>query len=298
MDEPAPDHLTLSGFVAIVVLIGLNFVAVRVSNIELAPLWGAALRYVVSALLVVLIMFARRVPFPRGRAFRSSALFGTLNFAVFFGLMYWALVAVPPGVASVVLAAVPLFTYLMALALRLEGFRWSALVGAIVVILGIGIIAMEGIEGGFPPVRFAAVLAAALAAAAAGIVVKRAPRTHPLAMNGVGMTAGALLLLVATFIAGEPRHLPTQPGPQAAVVYLILSSVLLFVLLVWVIGRWTASKVSYATVLAPIVTIIVAHLVLDDPITSRLLLGGAFVVAGVYWGALRKGRPVRSVPTA
>jgi len=290
--DERPDPRTLTGFGVVVVLIGLNFVAVRLSNVELAPLWGAALRYMVATVLVAALMFARRVAVPRGASFWASALFGTLNFGVFFGLMYWALVAVPAGVASVVLAAVPLFTYLMALALRLESFRWSALAGAVIVIGGIALIAADGIRAGFPVMRFLAVVVAALAAAAAGIVIKRAPRTHPLAMNGVGMAAGALLLLAATGVAGEAVVLPEGAVTRWAVVYLILSSVLLFVLLVWVIGRWTASGVAYATVLAPIVTILVAHVVLDEPFRVQALGGGALVVVGVYWGALRRRRVV------
>lgn len=290
MDEPSPDRATLAGFFAVVVLIGLNFVAVRTSNMELAPFWGAASRYALATVLIVALVVLRGAPLPRGRAFRSSMLFGTLNFAIFFGLMYWALVEVAAGAASVVLAAVPLFTFLMTVTIRLERFTWRALIGAAVVIVGIGIVSLQSEESGAPPLRMAAVIGAALATAAAGIVVKRMPRSHPLGVNAVGMATGAVLLLAVTFVAGDPLVLPRSALVWGAFVYLILSSILLFVLLVWLIGRWTASGVAYAGVLAPIVTIVVAHVLMDEAITWRLLVGGVLVALGVYLGALKKGR--------
>lgn len=295
MDEGLPDRWTLAGFVTAVVLIGFNVVAVRVSNQELAPFWGATLRYVVAAVLLLAVVPLLRIEWPTGRRLHGSIWYGLLYFTGFFGFVYWGLVAVPASLASVVLATVPLFTYLMAVLVRLERFRWAALAGAVLAIVGIGIIAADGLRLDVPLTRFAAVVGAALSAAAAGVVVKRTPPTHPVAMNAVGMSAGAFALALLTWLAGEPVVSPRQTTTLVAVAFLILSSVLLFVILVWVIGRWTASGAAYALVLSPLVTIVAAHFLLDEPVTLRLLVGGLFVVLGVYWGALRRGHSTRSM---
>jgi hypothetical protein len=53
-----PDTLTLGAFVVLVVLGGGNFLAVRMSNLELPPFWGAGLRFGVAAALFGAIALA------------------------------------------------------------------------------------------------------------------------------------------------------------------------------------------------------------------------------------------------
>ena len=43
-----PSTATLAAFLVSTVIFGSNFVAVRLSNQELAPFWGAALRFAVA----------------------------------------------------------------------------------------------------------------------------------------------------------------------------------------------------------------------------------------------------------
>ncbi|MFP5354634.1 MAG: hypothetical protein ACLGIK_05695, partial [Gemmatimonadota bacterium] len=59
-----------------------------------------------------------------------------------------------------------------------------------------------------------------------------------------------------------------------------------FVILVWLIGRWGASRASYSAVLIPIVTTVAAVLLSGERVTLSLALGGAIVLVGVWIGAL------------
>ncbi len=47
--DPTPDRLALGAFAGAVLSGGSNFVAVRFSNRELDPLWGAGLRFALAA---------------------------------------------------------------------------------------------------------------------------------------------------------------------------------------------------------------------------------------------------------
>ncbi len=63
MSAPAgPGPLTLASFLAAVLLGGVNFLAVRVSNEELAPLWGATLRFILAGAIFVVIALVQRTP--------------------------------------------------------------------------------------------------------------------------------------------------------------------------------------------------------------------------------------------
>ena len=59
----------------------------------------------------------------------------------------------------------------------------------------------------------------------------------------------------------------------AAIVFLAIASPFLFMLVVYVIQRWTATGASYQFVLFPIVSVIGGALLLGEDVTSSLLLG-------------------------
>ena len=86
----APGGLTLAAFGLAVLLGGANFVAVRISNQELAPFWGAGLRFGLAATLFVVLALALRLDWPRGRELAATAVYGALAFGVSYALLYWA----------------------------------------------------------------------------------------------------------------------------------------------------------------------------------------------------------------
>src|SRR2546426_11890725 len=89
-----------------------------------------------------------------------------------------------------------------------------------------------------------------------GVIVKWIPRSDPFFTNAIAMLAGAGLLFALSLAASEARPLPSQPATWAAIAYLILfGSVVMFALYVFTLERWTASAVSYMTLLLPLVTV-------------------------------------------
>jgi drug/metabolite transporter (DMT)-like permease len=86
----------------------------RFSNRELAPLWGASLRFALAAALLLAVMVLLGLAFPRGRALVGSLLHGLFNIGAGFGLIYYGLVQVHAGLAQILLALVPLATLLLA----------------------------------------------------------------------------------------------------------------------------------------------------------------------------------------
>ena len=75
-----------------------------------------------------------------------------------------------------------------------------------------------------------------------------------------------------------------------AVAYLVtLGSVGLFVLVLLVVRRWTASATSYMFVLFPVVTMALGALLGDETITAQAVVGAVVVMFGVWFGALSPG---------
>ena len=87
-------------------------------------------------------------------------------------------------------------------------------------------------------------------------------------MNFVGMSAGAAVLLVVSAATGEQLALPSTGKTQIAVAYLVAATVGLFLFVLVVVQRWTASRTSYIFVLMPVVAVALGALVADERITA------------------------------
>lgn len=287
MTDDRPGGPTLLAFAVAVTLGGANFLAVRYSNRELDPLWGAALRFSLAAILFVLIAMALRLSPPRGRQLGITVVYGLLSFAASYALMYWALTMVTAGVATVVLAVVPLVTALLAVAHGLERLRRRAVVGALLSLGGIGWMAFDTAEVVLPPAAVLAMLGAALCIGESVILGKRLSGSHPAMTNAVGMLGGAAALLAVSAIAGDSWILPRRTEVVLSLLYLVtLGSVGLFILVLLVMRRWTASAVAYMFVLFPIVTMLLGSVLAGEAVTVRGVTGAGIVMAGVWFGAL------------
>ncbi|MBW3650106.1 MAG: EamA family transporter [Actinobacteria bacterium] len=300
--SPSTDGVTAGAFGLAVTIGGANFLAVRFSNRELAPFWGAGLRFTLASLLFVAIALALRLRWPRRRQLVLTAAYGALSFAVSYALVYWALVRVTAGMAVVVLAVVPLVTVLLAAAHGLERLQRRGVIGSVLALAGIVWMTTAPQDVEIPPAALAAVLGAALAVGESMILGKQLSTNHPAMTNAVGMTVGAVLLLAISLIAGESWALPRRADAFWAVAYLVtVGSVGLFLLVLLVIRRWTASATSYMFVLFPVVTLALGALLADEPVTARAVTGAALVIVGVWFGALspsarRLGAPHRQRP--
>jgi len=283
------DRVALATFVAYSVLAGGNAVGVRFSNQELDPIWGAALRFTLAALLMLAVMVVTGHRLPSGRALLGAALYGLLAFGGAFALAFYALVELEAGFGQILLAIVPLLTLLLAVSQRLERLRASAVVGALVAVGGVVVMSGSTLDGPTPVMSVLAAVGSAVCFAQASITIKRFPPIHPIVVNAVGMTVGAAFLVLLSFATGNEVALPRQADTWWAIAYMVIvGSGVVFTLYVVVLKYWDASRANYGFVVIPIVTVLVSAWLLDEQITGGLVFGGALVLAGVYLGALRQ----------
>lgn len=288
MRDP-PDAKTLAAFIGATVTGGANFIAVSVSNMELPPLFGAALRFALASALFFLIAASWRVPIARGRAAAGAALYGVLGIGAAYAFLYYSLVGLAAGTVAVIIAAAPLFTILIAVVSGQERLSRRRLAGGVLAVAGIAVLSIEAMGGEIHPSYFAAAVLGSLAIAASSVVAKALPQVHPVNMNAIGMTAGIILLAMGSLVLGERWALPSETRTLFAVAWLVvIGSVGLFLSFLYVIRRWAASAAVFAVAAMPVVAVVLGVLILGQPVTGHLLAGGAIVTAGVYVGAIAR----------
>lgn len=287
-----PDNKTLAAFGLFILLAGGASVAVRITYGELAPFYSGAVRFIFAGLIFWILMFVRKIPFPRGQALLGAALFGTLSVGLAFTFIAWGLVATPASTYQVLMALVPLLTIFFAFLHGVERLRWQGLLGSLLAVGGIAVVVGGARGGALSLPHVLAIIAGAACLSEAGVIAKKFPRSHPIATNAIAMTIGALILGTVSLITNEPWVIPTQVDTWLAFGYLLVFvTIIVFLLYLYVLGRWTASGTSYGFVITPLITIILASLLAGEQITLSFVAGGVLVLAGVLVGALLPSKP-------
>lgn len=288
----APVALVVGGALA-----GGNAVGIRYTNRELDPLFGAGTRFAIAALVLALVARARRLELPRGRALSGVVLFGVLNFAGAFGFGYYALVHIEAGVGSALLALTPLVTLALAALHREERVRRDALFGGVLAVLGVALLARASLSGSVPVLAVTAAFASVVCFAEAAVLMRRFPPVAPVVTNAIAMGVGSVVLLAASVAAREMWTIPSKRATWIALAYLVVvGSIVVFLLYLFVLRHWEASRAVYFDVLIPPVAVVLSAWLDDEPITAGLVIGGSLVLAGAYVGAMRHAGGVRPVP--
>lgn len=297
MSGPAsrPGADTIGAFIGVAVLGGVNAIAVKQAVTVMDPFWSAGVRFLAAGVLLAGFVAVSGRSFPHGRSLFGAVLYGALGFAASYALLYAALRDVPAGTAMVFLALVPLETFGLAVLQRQERFHAQGLVGALVALAGVVIVVVDQLGAAVPLGPMLLILLGTLFIAQSGIVLKSIPRSDPFATNGVAMLAGSAILMPLSLLSGEAWAIPSQPETWTAMAYLVLlGSIALFGLYLFALRRWTASAVSYVTLLMPLVTVPLAALLFGEEISLSFLVGGAVAIVGVYVGAFLRIRPRRT----
>ncbi len=292
------ERVALAAFVGCNFAVATNPIAVRFSNRELAPLWGAGLRFGIAALLLGGLMVLLGLAPPRGRALAGTIIFGVLNFALAVGLAYYAFVHVHAGFGQIVFALVPLAALLLAALQGQERITVRPITGAALALGGVAVLSESQLRADVPLAALLALGVSVICVAQAAVMVRRLPPIHPITMNAVGSAAAAAILIPVSLLVGESPEVPPDATTWFALAYLVvIGSIVMVMLYLMVLARWEASRAAYVFVLSPFLTLILSAWLDNEAIGASLFLGGFVILAGVYVGALRPSPPrIEAVP--
>jgi drug/metabolite transporter (DMT)-like permease len=277
--------LPFGAFAACSAIWGSTFLVISIGNDTVPPVWAASLRLAAAALILIAIAFLTGKGLPRGAAFRAAALYGLFGFGVNFPLLYRAEQVVPSGLAAVIYATIPLSTAFLAPAFGLERLRSIKVGGALVGLAGVAVIFATRLGGGFGVLALLALVAGATFAALGNLMLKRGPRQPAIGANAVAAGVGFLVTLPISFLLGEAHPVPAAFDEWFPIAYLTLAgSVGAYVMLVWLLNRWTATATSFITLVIPVVAVTLGALVRDEPVTLLTVLGTVLVLGGVSLG--------------
>jgi len=270
---------------------GSTFLVISIGNDALAPVWAATLRLVLASLLLGAWTVARGRALPRGAALRAALGYGVAQFGVNLPLLYWGERVVPSGLAAVVYATLPLSSALIARGFGLERLTPAKLLGAVVALGGVAVLFSSALSAHAPPLGLAAIFAGATAAGLGTVLLKRGPRQDPFGANAVGCAVGAPIAAAFSLALGERHALPTTLASAWPLLYLtVAGSVGAYVIMAWLVGRWSVTRTAYVTVIVPVIALVLGAFVRHEPLALASLGGAALILAGLAMGMRPEAR--------
>ena len=277
-------------FLAVYLIWGSTYLAIRFAVETLPPLLMAATRHLVAGVVLVGWVARTRRIRPTRVQCRDATIVGLLLLLGGNGLVTWAEQWVPSGLAALLVATVPLWMALLGAVMepasrpRAMGYAGIGLglVGVALLVEPRGELAADA------HTLFGALgLLCAALLWAAGSVYSRRAKLPPdrLLSTGMQMISGALGLALAGLIAGEASRVHpeavTMRSALALLYLIVFGSIVGFTAYVWLLQVVAPSKVATYAFVNPVVAVFLGVTLGGETLGPRTILATAIIVASV-----------------
>lgn len=290
MIKTPPRWLVIAAFAAIYIIWGSTYFGIAVAVQTIPPHIMAGIRFIISGAVLFVFMRLRGVPMPKLIHWRSALIVGILLLGLGNGSVSWAETMVPTGLASLMIAVVPLWMVLMDWS-RPGGTRprGGVFVGIALGLVGIVLLVGPAALGLDRPLNYTGVaimLLASLAWSLGSIYSRHADiPDNPLMLTAMEMLLGGIFLMGMALPLGEYQNFTfaqVSTASWVALLYLILfGSFLGFTAYVFLLQVSTPAKVSTYAYVNPVVAVFLGWALLGETITPLTLAASAIIVAGV-----------------
>jgi drug/metabolite transporter (DMT)-like permease len=299
-----PRGRIIAAFAAVYLIWGSTYLAIRFAVETTPPFLMAAVRFLLSGVILYWIARARGSYRPSLSHWKSATIVGALLLVGGNGAVVWAEQTVPSGITALIVAILPF--WIVILEWVLPGHRRPTpgiIAGLIVGIVGLSILLGPAImsqksemsaTGGF------ILILGSLSWALGSLYAKRAKMPSPILTTGMEMLSGGVLLLICAFIFGEPGRFDVHAVSRASllgVLYLAtFGSLIGFTAYIYLLEHVPASRVATYAYVNPVVAVILGWFIGHEPLTLRTVIAAAVIIGAVALITTARSEPEPAAP--
>ena len=237
------------------------------------------LRYSIAAVVMVAIMFARKTPLPRGRILLGLVLMGAVGYVGQSFAYFTALTMASASLVALLLYLYPAIVTMLS-ALFFKERLTAAKVGAVTLAL-VGTALTIGPTGsGRVPGILLAIAAAVIYSVYILVGSRIMPHASAIAASTTVITAAAVVYIGIVAVRG-PAFPQTFSGWVDIFAIALVSTVLPIVTFLAGLERVGPTRASTLSTFEPVMSVMLAILILGETISPLQVLGGALILAAV-----------------
>jgi drug/metabolite transporter (DMT)-like permease len=287
-----------AAWLAVCVLWGTTYLAIRVGLETLQPMLFAGLRFLSAGLLLFgFARFIKRERLPQGREWLDLAIVGILLLVIGNGLVIWSEQWLTSGMAALLVATSPFWVAGFELLDRKgERLTLRALVGMLIGFGGLLLLVAPDLYGFAGGIQYlAGIIAVQIACAgwSGGSVYakRRGLKVSPLMGSALQMLIAGVILTAGATARGEMSGLQFSGRSAAAFGYLVIfGSIIAFGCYTYAVQTLPLSLVSTYSYVNPVIAVLLGWVILSEPLGWRVIISTTIILAGV---ALVKTAPKR-----
>jgi drug/metabolite transporter (DMT)-like permease len=271
-------------FATVSVIWGMPYLFIKIAVDEISPSVVAWSRLALAA--AVLLPVAWKLGALRGLAarWRTLTAFAAVEMAVPWPLLGFGELHISSSFAAILVATVPLFVAL--LATRFDHAERPTATRLVGMLIGLtGVVALVGIDVGGKGDELlgalAILLVAFLYAVGPMIVKRRLSDVDPLGPVAASL-AIATLLVTPLALIDRPHSLPSADTLASVAVLGLLCSALAFLLFFRLIAEIGPGRATVITYINPVVALALGVAILDESVTTGVIVGLLLIVAGSW----------------
>jgi drug/metabolite transporter (DMT)-like permease len=284
-------HLLLAylALTAVCIIWGTTFLALRIAVTEFPPFLFTVLRQTVAGgILLIVSLGFMKVPMPSISFICSQAVAGFFMISLGNGLVAWAEMFVPSGVAAILCSLMPVMVILINVSINKEEKpNTLILLGVAVGLLGIVLVFSEHLRDFSNPdyvMGIVMIFVAAIAWAGSSIWIKKKNNDTNLYLNaGLQMFFGGVWLFPFSLAFDDLTNVTLSPQAVYSFIYLVIvGSIIAYVSYTYALRKLPMTIVSLYAYINPLVAVILGWLVLDEKLNGKIGLAIVITVAGIY----------------
>jgi drug/metabolite transporter (DMT)-like permease len=286
--SPAPSSFPRSqllGYVVLCLIWGTTWLAIQVVVQDVPPLEAAAIRFLLSSVLLLGAARVQKRRWPRGkRSWQALMILSVTIMAVPYGLLFWAEQYVASSMAAVLYSAIPLVVALLTPVMMGRTVPRSAVFAMVVAVGALLYLFYRGLSTSRSALLGGAAVMTSMLLSAWSVVFakKRLQEIDSVVATGLQLLFASVVLFSGTWALEAHRRAQWTRTSLLALAYLtIFGSCIAFVIYYWLLKRMQPYQLSTTSLVVPVIAVLAGGLIHHESIPVVMLVPMVIILVSV-----------------
>lgn len=293
------NYIAYAALAAVCLIWGTTYLALRIAVLHFPPFLFTAIRQTTAGLLLLAFMFTvGKAAWPSREHFIRQAIGGFFMLTLGNGLVAYAEMEIPSGVAAIICSLMPVMVIVINLLIsKEEKPNIPIIIGLVLGLVGIVMIFGEHVAE-FSNTQYIIgiilTFGAVLAWAGGSIwIKKRNTDSNPFVNAGIQMLFGGIWCFPLSFMFDDLSNVTWTSEAVWSLIYLIIfGSLIAYASYSYALRKLPMTIVSMYAYINPLVAVLLGWIVLNEKLNAQIIIAFLLTVAGIY--IVNKGYQLRN----